>query len=501
MKRYLLALALLMPTFAGADDLPPDNSCTKQQKCSVPSSFNWGKETPAPDLSWTAGVGAKTFPQPQLFNASDYGLKNDTTSLSTEALQKAIDACHRSGGGTVVVPFGYYRIGAIYVKSNVNLHLTKGTTLIASEELAHYPEMRSRIAGIEMVWPSAVINILDAENAAISGEGIIDCRGKVFWDNYWAMRQDYEKRELRWIVDYDCKRVRGMLISNSRNITLQGFTLMRTGFWACQVLYSDQCTLNGLTINNNVGGHGPSTDGIDIDSSTNILIENCDVDCNDDNICLKAGRDADGLRVNRPTENIIVRGCTARKGAGLITCGSETSGSIRNVLGYDLKASGTSSALRLKSAMNRGGTVENIYMTQVVAHDVRHVLAADLNWNPAYSYSTLPKAYEGKNIPEHWTVMLTPVEPKEKGYPHFRNIYLSEVKATKVNTFISASGGDEQLPLENFYVTHIEAKANTAGKVIFTDGFRINNVRLKVKDGSRLIEEANTNAQIHINYE
>ena len=167
---------------------------------------------------------------------------------------------------------GYYRIGAIYLKSNVNLHLNQGTTLIASENIDLYPEMRSRVAGIEMVWPSAVINILDAENAAISGAGTLDCRGKIFWDKYWTMRKDYEKRKLRWIVDYDCKRVRGMLISNSRHITLKDFTLMRTGFWGCQVLYSDQCTLNGLKINNNVGGHGPSTDGIDIDSSTLSLI-------------------------------------------------------------------------------------------------------------------------------------------------------------------------------------------------------------------------------------
>ena len=501
MKIYLLVLVLLMPIALLAGDYPSDNTCVKPKETSVPLSFNWGKEVPVPDLSWTDGVGAKTFPHSKLFHASDYGLKNDTTHLSTEALQKAIDACHRSGGGTVVVPKGYYRIGAVYVKSNVNLHLAKGATLIASEEITLYPEMRSRIAGIEMVWPSAVINILDAENAAISGEGVIDCRGKVFWDKYWAMRQDYEKRELRWIVDYDCKRVRGMLISNSHNITLKDFTLMRTGFWACQVLYSDRCTLNGLTINNNVGGHGPSTDGIDIDSSTNVLIENCDVDCNDDNICLKSGRDADGLRVNRPTENIIVRGCTARRGAGLITCGSETSGSIRNVLGYNLKANGTSSALRLKSAMNRGGVVENIYMTQVVAHEVSYVLAADLNWNPSYSYSTLPEIYAGKSIPEHWTVMLTPVEPKEKGYPHFRNIYLSEVKATNVNTFISASGGSDQLPLKNFYVTNIEAEANAAGKIVFTDGFRINNIRLALKDGRPLEEEENTNAQIHIDYE
>lgn len=129
-------------------------------------------------LSWTAQVGAKTYPKGKIFQAADYGLKNDSTRLSTAALQKAIDECHRSGGGTVEVAPGYYRIGAIYLKSNVNLHLNQGTTLIASENIDLYPEMRSRVAGIEMVWPSAVINILDAENAAISGAGTLDCRGK-----------------------------------------------------------------------------------------------------------------------------------------------------------------------------------------------------------------------------------------------------------------------------------------------------------------------------------
>ena len=486
-KTLLLTLSFTLGTlFTNAQSLP---------------GFQWGEGMGTPDLSWTAQVGAKTYPKGKIFQAADYGLKNDSTRLSTAALQKAIDECHRSGGGTVEVAPGYYRIGAIYLKSNVNLHLNQGTTLIASEDIDLYPEMRSRVAGIEMVWPSAVINILDAENAAISGAGTLDCRGKIFWDKYWTMRKDYEKRKLRWIVDYDCKRVRGMLISNSRQITLKDFTLMRTGFWGCQVLYSDQCTLNGLKINNNIGGHGPSTDGIDIDSSTNILIENCEVDCNDDNICLKAGRDADGLRVNRPTENIIVRGCIARKGAGLITCGSETSGCIRNVLGYNLQAYGTSSTLRLKSAMNRGGTVENIYMTQVTADHVRHVLAADLNWNPSYSYSTLPAEYEGKEIPEHWKVMLTPVTPKEKGYPHFRNVWLSDVKATNVQTFITAAGWNEELPLQNFHISGIKAKVNKAGSIIFTEDFHLEDVRLQVEDGSRVEEKNNKNAQIDISYE
>ncbi len=344
-------------------------------------------------------------------------------------------------------------------------------------------------------------NITDQKNAAISGEGTLDCQGKVFWDKYWEMRKEYEKEGLRWIVDYDCKRVRGILISNSSDITLQGIHIMRTGFWAVQVLYSSYCTINGVNVNNNIGGHGPSTDGLDIDSSKRILIENCDIDCNDDNICLKSGRDADGLRVNRPTEYIVVRNCTTRKGAGLITCGSETSGSIRNILAYNMKACGTSSALRIKSAMNRGGTVENIYMTDVKADSVGSVLAVDLNWNPSYSYSTLPEKYVGKEIPEHWKTMLTQVIPVEKGYPHFKNVYFWNVKANNSKQFITAIGWNKKLRLENFYLNNIKADVGNAGKITFTNNFNLRNIRLKVADKSKIELKENINLKSNIQYE
>ena len=463
-------------------------------------AYDWGSVSAKPDLSWADQVGARRTPENTEWDAGKFGLRNDTSVFSTPAIQAAIDACHQQGGGTVVVAPGYYKIGALFIKSGVNLHLSKGTTLLASDNIQDYPEFPSRIAGIEMTWPSAVINIMDAENAALTGEGFIDCRGKVFWDKYWAMREEYEKKNLRWIVDYDCKRVRGVLVSNSKHITLKDFTLVRTGFWACQILYSDHCSVSGLTINNNVGGHGPSTDGIDIDSSTNILVENCDVDCNDDNICIKAGRDADGLRVNRPTENVVVRNCIARKGAGLLTCGSETSGSIRNVLAHDLIAYGTGTTLRLKSSMNRGGTVENIYMTRVEADSVTHILSVDLNWNPKYSYSALPKEYEGKDVPEHWTTMFTPVEPKEKGYPHFRNVYFSHVKADGAKRFISASGWSASHRIENFYLSNINAEVESVGKITYGKNFQLQDIHLTVKDKSRLRQTDNIDSKIEINY-
>lgn len=465
------------------------------------SNFEWGQLPHKPDLSWADSVGSREFPKQDLIlSANSFGAIADSMVISTAAIQQAIDSCAAAGGGTVVLQPGYYQTGALFVKSGVNLRLDKGVTLLANPDIQAYPEFRSRIAGIEMIWPAAVINIIEEKNASISGEGVLDCRGKIFWDQYWTMRKDYEAKGLRWIVDYDCKRVRGILVERSSDITLSGFKLMRTGFWGCQILYSDHCTLDKLTINNNIGGHGPSTDGIDIDSSTNILIENCDVDCNDDNICIKSGRDADGLRVNRPTENVVIRNCIARKGAGLITCGSETSGSIRNILGYDLKAFGTSTVLRLKSAMNRGGIIENIYMTRVEADSTHHVLAADLNWNPSYSYSRLPEIYKDKEIPEHWKVMLTPVEPREKGYPHFRNVYLSHVKATNVKEFISASGWNDTLRLENFYLYAIDAQTDRIGKIRYTKNFNLSETTLNIKNKETIKLEENEESNIHFNY-
>ena len=474
---------------------------TSPERTITVSAHDWGNVPVQPDLSWAEQVGAQRVPKSDCIHATDFGLKSDTSVLSTRFIQSAIDACHEKGGGTVIIPSGVYRIGALFIKSGVNLHLSKGTTLIASEDIRDYPEFPSRIAGIEMTWPSAVVNIMDAENAALTGEGFIDCRGKVFWDKYWEMRKEYEKKKLRWIVDYDCKRVRGILVSNSKHITLKDFTLVRTGFWACQILYSDHCSVDGVTINNNVGGHGPSTDGIDIDSSTNILVENCEVDCNDDNICIKAGRDADGLRVNRPTENVVVRNCIARKGAGLLTCGSGTSGSIRNVLAHDLIAYGTGSVLRLKSSMNRGGTVENIYVTGVEADSVSNVLEVDLNWHPKYSYSKLPVEYESREIPAHWKIMLTPVEPKEKGYPHFRNVYFSHVRAKRSKCFITASGWNDSLRIENFYLFNIRAQVKTAGKIVYGKKVRLSEIYLEVEDKSQVRQEYNIDSKIEISYQ
>ena len=430
---------------------------------------------------WVNKVGARSFPvSKKIFYVNDYGAKSDTSTINTVFIQKAIDDCAAKGGGIVSFRPGTYVTGALFIKSNVQFHVDKNVLMLGSQNFADYPEMESRIAGIETTWPAALINILNAKNAAVTGKGVINARGKFCWDKYWAMRKDYDTKGLRWIVDYDAKRVRTLLVQNSSDITIKNLTFKNAGFWTVQLLYSDHLTVNGVIIKNNEDGSGPSTDGIDVDSSSWVLIENCDIDCNDDNFCLKAGRDWDGLRVNRPTEYVVIRKCIARRGAGLITLGSETSGSIRHILATDLYAKHTDNGLRLKSATTRGGIIEDIYFLNSVLDSVNNVFQFNLNWYPAYSYSELPKGYSYDSVPAHWKAMLQKVAPAEKGIPHAKDFYIDNIKATNAKNAFVASGL-EQSTLKNFIFSNSTISAEVLGTMELTEGWKFNNLQLDIK--------------------
>jgi polygalacturonase len=437
-------------------------------------------------LSWVKKVGARKIPTvKKIFWVNDFGAVNNGKTLASNAIQKAIDACAKGGGGIVSFKQGAYLSGSIFLKSGVHLKIDKGVILKGSQNFDDYPEIDTRIAGIEMKWPAALINIINAENVAVSGEGTVDAQGKFCWDKYWAMRKEYEPKGLRWIVDYDAKRVRTFLVQSSTDVSLKGLTFLNAGFWTIQLLYSQYLTVDGVTVRNNEDGHGPSTDGIDIDSSSWVLVENCDIDCNDDDFCLKAGRDWDGLRVNRPTEYVVIRKCIARKGGGLLTLGSETSGGIRHVLATDLIAKGTGNGFHIKSATTRGGVVEDIYFQNIVMDSVGTAFQFTMNWNPTYSYSSLPTGYNAETVPEHWKVMLRKVEPEEKGIPHFKNIYVSNVTVKTANTAINAAGLQQSL-LENFVFKKVSINTATAGAVAFSKGWILTDVSINAKNNSTL---------------
>jgi len=440
-----------------------------------------------PMEQWTQQVGAKKTPDKKdVFSVNDYGAVNDGETAATKAIQAAIDACAAKGGGIVTFNPGQYLTGSIFVKEGVNLRIDKGVTILGSQDISDYPEIDTRAAGIELKWPAALLNVINRENAAITGDGLVNARGKPFWDKYWTMRrQEYEPKGLRWIVDYDCKRPRTVLVQNCSNVTIKGITFQQAGFWTVHILYSKYVTVDGVVIQNNIGGSGPSTDGIDIDSSCFILVENCDIDCDDDNFCLKAGRDWDGLRVNRPTEYVVIRDCISRKGGGLVTFGSETSGSIRHILAQNLKAQGTGVGLRFKSARTRGGTVEDIYLQDIEMDGVGTVIEVSMNWNPSYSYSSLPEGYDPEKIPQHWKTMLMQVEPPEKGIPEFKDVHISRVKATSATRAIYASGTKESI-VKDFHLSEIDIKAKSAGQISYAQGWNFENVTIKAADNGEL---------------
>ncbi|MBW8686685.1 glycoside hydrolase family 28 protein [Chitinophaga rhizophila] len=421
--------------------------------------------------AWVRQTGAKQFPAgKKTFWVNNYLADSTGGSLTTTAIQATIDACARAGGGMVRFKPGKYLTGSIFIKSGVLLQVDEGVEIAGSQDIRDYPEIDTRVAGIEMKWPAALINIIGQQKAGIAGKGLINAQGKPFWDIYWKMRKEYEPKGLRWIVDYDAKRPRTLLVANAAHITIRDVTLQQAGFWTVQLLYSSHITVDGIIIRNNVDGHGPSTDGIDIDSSTYVLIENCDIDCNDDNFCLKAGRDWDGLSVARPTAYVVIRHCLARAGAGIITLGSETSGSIRHVIASDLTGNGTSNGLNIKSAVTRGGTIEDIHFKRVVMKKVRTAFQFTMNWNPTYSYSSLPENYRYDSIPVHWKKLLTKVEPAQRGIPIFKDVYISDITLDSVKTVIHAVGL-EQSPLSNFHFEGIKGSAATAGNVRYVRGW------------------------------
>ncbi|WP_346238823.1 glycoside hydrolase family 28 protein [Niabella insulamsoli] len=449
--------------------------------------ISWTGRAQLPNLPWAKQVGAKQFPSgKKIFYVNSFGARSDTVTINTKAIQKAIDACAKAGGGVVAFKPGTYVTGSIFLRSNVHLKIDEGVLLLGSQSLGDYPEIDTRIAGIEMKWPAALINIIDAHNVAVTGKGTVNARGKFCWDKYWAMRKAYEPRGLRWIVDYDAKRVRTFLTQNASDITLKNITFKNAGFWTVQLLYSTRLTVDGVVIRNNEDGHGPSTDGIDVDSSTWVLIENCDIDCNDDDFCLKAGRDWDGLRVNKPTEYVVIRHCIARKGGGLLTLGSETSGGIRNVLAHDLQAIKTGQGFHIKSTTTRGGTVENIYLQRIKMDSVRNAFHFTMDWNPAYSNAILPDGYDYDSIPSHWKTLLQRVDPPSKGIPVFRNIYVSDIEATGITNHIIFCNGLAQSPAKNFNFTNIKISGSTAGTISNADGWKFTNVAIEGKDGKKL---------------
>ena len=306
------------------------------------------------------------------FNVLKFGAVGDGTNDCSQALADAISACHRAGGGQVVVPPGIFLSGAIHLLSNVNLHLAKGATIRFSTDPKKFlPVVFSRDVS-EMMNYSPFVYAFEQENIAVTGEGTLDGQAsKSVWPD-WVKQAGASAAKLTEMGDQElpvAQRVMGEgnfirpnFVEPVRcmNVLIEGVRVVDSPMWVLHPLYCTNVTVRGVT----VVSHGKNNDGCDPDSCTDVLIRDCVFDTGDDCIAVKAGRDHDGRRVNIPSENVVIQNCRFKDGHGGVTLGSETAGGIRNVFAENCEfdSPDLDQALRFKTNPARGGFIERIFI-------------------------------------------------------------------------------------------------------------------------------------------
>jgi polygalacturonase len=349
-----------------------------------------------------ARIVPPTFPNRE-FDITRYGARGDGTFDNSAAIRQAIAACNVAGGGRVVIPAGRFLTGPIHLESNVDLHVSRGATLAFTRDTkAYLPAVFTRFEGTELVNYSPLIYAFEKENIAVTGEGTLDGQADTtYWwpwkgsadygwtrgtPNYNASRQrllDAAERGVpvaqRVFGDGDYLRPSFIEPYRCRNVLIEGVTIVNSPMWEVHPVLSQNVTVRGLTINS----HGPNNDGCNPESCRDVLIDRCVFDTGDDCIAIKSGRNADGRRINVPSENIIVRNCQMRDGHGGVTIGSEISGGCWNVFAYDCRMDSPQldRALRFKNNAMRGGLIEHIYMRDVQVGQVADsVLSVDFTY-------------------------------------------------------------------------------------------------------------------------
>ena len=413
------------------------------------------------------------------FTITGFGAAGDGKTVNTTALQALIDKVAKEGGGTVVVPEGTFLTGALFFKQGVNLYIEKGGTLKGTTEQSDYPQVKTRWEGIEREWTSALLNFTGMTGVDVSGEGTIDGSGDLWLERSGfgrgrgapaARGQGQQPRPQpaagrgappqggprfgrpRMICFQNCKRVR-----------ITRLRLKQQAIWCLHILYSHDVVVDGVDIraDHNI----PSSDGIDIDSSSKVRVRNVDIDVDDDCITIKSGKDADGLRVNRPSEDIIVENSRMHYGHGGVAMGSETSGGIRNVITrHCVMDSDNWAPIRFKTQPSRGGVVENITYSDIVLRNTRVAFEFNMEWR-----------------------MVPPIAPPSKVLPIVRNVTIRNVTGT-VKT-VGIMHGLAGSPIRNVKFEKCNITADRGFVIENVRNVDLSGLKLTVKNGDPITKK------------
>ena len=445
------------------------------------------------------------------FNIIKFGAKADGLTLNTKSINKAIDACSAKGGGVVLVPQGLWLTGPVVLKSNVNLHISRAALLQFTDDKSQYPLVEGNYEGHAAVRNQSPVSGTDLMNIAITGEGIIDGHGEVWraigkerltgpeWDKMVASGGVVSENGKAWypsesyvtglkdpnagviqpgktlndfVPEKDFFRPNLLVLTNCKKVLLQGVTFQNSPAWCLHTLLCEDLTLNDVHVRN--PWNAQNGDGIDVESCKNVLLENSTFDAGDDGICVKSGRDEEGRKRGKPTENMIVRNDIVYRAHGGFVIGSEMSGGARNIFVSDCTFIGTDVGLRFKTNRGRGGVVENIFIKNISMRDiVTNAILFDMY------YMGKSPGDDGKGTDEA-TVPVT------EATPQFRNFYVDNIICNGAERAIEVRGLPE-MNIKDIYLSNMVLKTNKGVDITEGTGISLKNIRLECADTDPLI--------------
>jgi polygalacturonase len=418
---------------------------------------------------------------PYVFNVGVFGAVGEGKTLCTAAIQAAIDACSKAGGGTVVVPPGVYLTGPLFLKSHIVFEVVAGATLLGSATFSDYPTLAGRWEGLDRTIFASLLTGTDLENVTIQGRGTLDGQGQVWWDAFrktMALRRQMNLMErepenppgspLAW------PRARMINLYRSKNIVIRDLTIVNSPSWNIHPVDCENVLIDGVSIVN--PKLSPNTDGIDPESCRNVRISNCYISTGDDCIVIKSGYKYIADHPFGVCENIAVTNCVFGFGHAGVGIGSETAGGVRNVSASNCVCDGTVRGLYIKSARGRGNVIEDIRATNWVMRN--------LEQEPVMVTLVYQASDPKKPMPVDATT------------PTVRNIYFSGVTARTSKRAISIQGLAES-PIQNVYLRDIVVEsAATGAECSEAAGVTFENVIVNADGGPSLAADSTLDLEI-----
>jgi len=289
---------------------------------------------------------------PPYFGIREFGAKGDGRTNDAKAIQAAIDACGKAGGGTVLCPPGVYFIGSIQLRSNVQLHLVAGATLLGSAQRGDFSVfdrgVSDQVRDINYA-PEHLIYAENETNVAITGMGEIDGNGRAYFGPVTAATNNKYSIKNKW------RPIQLVAFVNCRNVTLEGVTFRDAPGWTIWPLGCDGVRITGIKIHNDP--RGPNSDGIDIDTCRNVIISDCLIEAGDD--CISCKSDKSKKPVLTACEYVTVTNCILKTTCCALRIGYEGDHPVRHCRFGNLVIKGTRVGISILAPRKPGFCIEH----------------------------------------------------------------------------------------------------------------------------------------------